>query len=384
MKRIILNVGLCLLFPALVTAQEVRKNRPDGGYLFTIDHDIAATEVKSQDRSGTCWSYSTVSFLESELIRTGKGSHDLSEMFVVRNTYPKKVELYLRMQGNSRLSAGGTFHDVLNVLRTDGIVPQEAFSGLADGEQSHNHAELDALMETMAKTWVDNPAGKLSTKWKPALEGVLDAYLGQDITEFEYQGKSYSPQSFAEELELDADEFIEFTSFIHQPFYEKNLLEIPDNWDYHQMYNLPLEELVEVMDYALSNGFTVAWDADVSEKTFSHKNGVAVMPATPYRKLSADERKALFNEPQPELEVTPENRQAAFDDYTTTDDHLMHITGMAHDQNGTPYYLVKNSWGDSNACGGYLYVSLPYVQAKTIHILIHKDAVPKEIMKKLK
>ena len=376
---------LNLLIPLFLSAQtEIIRNKKDGGYIFTIENQLAATPVKSQDRTGTCWSFSTVSFMESELLRMGKGEFDLSEMFVVRNIYPEKASLYMRMQGNSRFSPGGTFHDVHTVFNKYGMVPESAFSGKQTKEEKHMHFEMDKVLKSMCDALISNPNGKLSDHWMDAIHGVLDAYLGERPETFTYKGKSYTPKSFAASLEINTDDYVELSSFTHHPWYNKFVLEIPDNWDYNQVYNVPLDEMVATIKHALKSGYTVAWDADVSEKTFSHKNGVAIIPAKNWGELSASERNQLFDAPAEELNVTPEIRQTSFDNYETTDDHLMHIVGLAKDQNGKPYFMVKNSWGsETNQCGGFVYTSEAYIRYKTIHILLHKDALPEDLKEKL-
>ena len=373
-----------VLFPGVQAQEEIRRNKPGGDYQFTILHDLDATPVKDQAQSGTCWSFSTVSFFESELLRMGKGEYDLSEMYVVRQIWPRKAELFVRMQGSSRLSGGGLIHDVNTVLANDGMVPEAAYSGILVDPSGHNHTEMEAMIDSYLKAVVKNPNKHLSTRWDDAFANLLDAYLGEVPAEFEYQGQTYTPASFNESLGLRVEDYIELMSFTHQPYYRQSVLMVPDNWDHHPMWNLPLDDLVAVVNNALANGYTVAWDADVSEKTFSHRNGVAVVPAQTWDDLSAREREALFDRPQPELEITETIRQAAFDNQTTTDDHLMHITGMAKDQNGTTYYLVKNSWGDSNQCGGYLYVSEAYFRYKTLHVMVHKDALPAAVAEKIR
>ena len=375
---------LIFLFPIFLSAQtEVIRNKKDGGYIFTIENQLAATPIKSQDRTGTCWSFSTVSFMESELLRMGKGEYNLSEMYVVRNIYPEKARLYVRMQGNSRFSAGGTFHDVHTVFNKFGMVPESVFPGRENGEK-HMHFEMDKVLKSMCDALISNPNGTLSDHWMNAIHGVLDAYLGERPETFTYKGKSYTPQTFASSLGINTDDYVELSSFTHHPWYKKFVLEIPDNWDYNQVYNVPLDELVETINHALKAGYTVAWDADVSEKTFSHRNGVAIIPAANWNDLSANERNELFEAPSEELVVTPEIRQASFDNYETTDDHLMHIVGLAKDQNGKSYYMVKNSWGsDTNQCGGFVYTSEAYIRYKTIHILLHKDALSDGLREKL-
>ena len=349
-------------------------------YQFTETIDLEATPVISQGRTGTCWSFSSTSFLESEIIRLTGKQIDLSEMYTVRNTYPKKAENYVMRQGKAQFSEGGLAHDVINSVREYGLVPQEAYSGLFANERDHNHAELVAVLEAMVKTYVDNPGRKLSKNWDDAVDAVLNVYLGKNPTTFMYEGKQYTPKSFLEMTGIVPDDYVTITSFTHAPFYSKFILNIPDNWSYGSMYNVPLDEMMAAVDNALENGFTVELDCDVSERTFSSKDGVAVIP-----KDSENNIKALQGI-YPEMKITQEYRQDEFENFTTTDDHLMHITGMLKDQNGTKYYKVKNSWGTDetrNANGGYVYFSEAYMRLKTISIMVHKDALPKNTAKKL-
>jgi bleomycin hydrolase len=349
-------------------------------YQFTTQIDLEATPVISQGRTGTCWSFSSTSFLESEIIRLTGKKVDLSEMYTVRNTYPEKLENFVMRQGKAQFSEGGLAHDVINSVATHGLVPNEAFSGLFQDETAHNHAELVAVLEAMAKAYIVNPASKLSKKWKPATEAVLDTYLGENLKQFTYEGKQYTPASFRDAMKLVPKDYVTLTSFTHAPFYSEFILNIPDNWSYGSFYNAPLDELMASIDNALSKGFTVELDCDVSERTFSSKDGVAVIPRDTENTIKA------LQGVYPEMDITQEYRQDEFENFTTTDDHLMHITGTLVDQNGTKYYKVKNSWGTDesrNANGGYVYFSEAYMRLKTISITVHKDAVPKGTAKKL-
>ncbi|MFT7072111.1 C1 family peptidase [Patiriisocius sp. Uisw_017] len=349
-------------------------------YKFTTVLDLETTPVISQGKTGTCWSFSSTSFLESEVIRLTGKQVDLSEMYTVRNTYPKKLENFVMRQGKAQFSQGGLAHDVLNSVKDCGMVPNEVFSGLFQNETSHNHSELVGVLKAMGETYISNPARKLSKKWKPATEAVLDIYLGKNVTNFTYEGKSYSPESFRDAMKIVPADYPTITSFTHEPFYTAFILNIPDNWSYGSMYNIPINEMIESIDNALAKGFTVELDCDVSERTFSSKDGVAIIPAN-----SGDNKKALQGL-YPEKNITQEYRQDEFENFTTTDDHLMHITGSLTDQNGTKYYKVKNSWGDDaerNANGGYVYFSESYMKLKAISITLHKDAIPKKTAKKL-
>ncbi|MDP5172610.1 MAG: aminopeptidase [Bacteroidia bacterium] len=382
MKNLVLLFLMLGSLP-LIAQEEIIRNKPGGHYEFTIETSLDATPVKDQASSGTCWSFSTVSFFESELLRMGKGQYDLSEMYVVRQIWPMKADQYVRMHGSARLSGGGLFHDVNTIFSQSGMMPESAYSGKLVNPGQHNHNKMEAIIESFVEAVVKNRKKQLTSQWDDALEGILDAYLGEVPETFEYRGETYTPQSFAESLELDMNDYVELMSFQFQPYYQQSVLMVPDNWDYHAMWNLPLDELVATVDHALEQGYTVAWDADVSEKTFSHRNGVAVIPWIDWNEMNATQQAEVFDHPQKEMDITEELRQAAFDDQRTTDDHLMHITGIAKDQNGHKYYLVKNSWGDSNACGGYVFVSEAYFRYKTIHVMLHKDGVPASVAGKL-
>lgn len=349
-------------------------------YKFTTEIDLETTPVISQGRTGTCWSFSSTSFLESEIIRLTGKEIDLSEMYTVRNTYPKKAENYVMRQGKAQFSEGGLAHDVMNSVRDYGLVPQSAYSGIFKGETGHNHAEMAAVLTAMVETYVDNPGRKLSKKWDDAIEAVLDVYMGQNPNIFAYEGRQYTPMSFLEMTKIVPEDYITITSFTHAPFYSEFILNIPDNWSYGSMYNVPLDEMIATLDNALKNGFTVELDCDVSERTFSSKDGVAVIP------MDADNNVKALQGVYPEMSISQEYRQDEFENFTTTDDHLMHITGILRDQNGTKYYKVKNSWGTDesrNANGGYVYFSEAYMKLKAISITIHKDAVPQATAKKL-
>lgn len=349
-------------------------------YKFTTEIDLETTPVISQGRTGTCWSFSSTSFLESEIIRLTGKEIDLSEMYTVRNTYPKKAENYVMRQGKAQFSEGGLAHDVMNSVRDYGLVPQSAYSGIFKGETGHNHAEMAAVLTAMVETYVDNPGRKLSKKWDDAIEAVLDVYMGQNPNIFAYEGRQYTPMSFLEMTKIVPEDYITITSFTQAPFYSEFILNIPDNWSYGSMYNVPIDEMIATLDNALKNGFTVELDCDVSERTFSSKDGVAVIP------MDADNNVKALQGVYPEMSISQEYRQDEFENFTTTDDHLMHITGILRDQNGTKYYKVKNSWGTDesrNANGGYVYFSEAYMKLKAISITIHKDAVPQATAKKL-
>nr|WP_320023027.1 C1 family peptidase [uncultured Draconibacterium sp.] len=399
MKLRFIFTVLITVFTLSVFAENDKKEKEEG-YVFEDEISLAATPVKDQYRSGTCWSFSGLSFLESEMMRQGKPEVDLSEMFVVWHTYSDKAKKHVRLHGNLNFSAGGAFHDVTNMVAKYGIVPESVYNGLNYGEEKHVHGEMDNVLKDHVDAVVKNGNRKLSTVWHDAIDGTLNSYLGELPQKFEYEGKQYTPQSFASDyVGLNMDDYVEITSYTHHPFYDKFILEVPDNWSWDEVYNVPLEDLENIIDYSLNNGFTVAWAADVSEKGFASSNkGVAVLPAAPEENMDdaeiakwealpqKDKDKELYklDNPVPELVVSQEMRQRAFDDYETTDDHGMHIIGTAKDQEGHTFYKVKNSWGDYNKYNGYFYASKPYVNYKTMCIMVHKDGIPQSIREKLK
>lgn len=403
MKRTknILFFALTVLFLAFsinLFAQESEKEKSEG-YVFTHTKEIKYTPVKNQNRSGTCWAFSGVGFLECELLRKGKGTFDLSEMWIVNRAYSDKADMYVRMHGNWNFGGGGAFVDVIEMTDKYGILPETAYKGAAYGEELPVHGELDALLKAYLDVIIKNPNKKLSTAWKKGYDAILDAYLGTAPEKFTYNGKEYTPKTFAASLGLNKSDYISITSFTHHPFYTQFPIEIPDNWLMKNSYNVPLDEMMRVLNYAIDNGFSIAWGADVSDKGFNWKKGVAVLPEVDMENMSDSDKARWENlsqgdktdelhkldKPGKEKTVTQANRQEAFDNYTTTDDHGMVFVGKAKDQNGTPYFIVKNSWGvDSrNPYGGFLYASEPFVAMQTINIVLHKDAVPADIKKKL-
>ncbi|NVO03274.1 MAG: aminopeptidase [Bacteroidetes bacterium] len=371
MKKNILLLFAISLFIGSTFAQ-----KDDKVYNFTTVKQIKTTPVKDQAQSGTCWSFATTSFIETEMLRLGKPEVDLSEMFFVRNAYPLKALKYVRLHGSSNFGPGGQAHDVINMIRDYGIVPDEIYNGKNLGESKHYHNEMDAVLKAMLDAIVNNKDGKISTAWKSLVDNTLDTYLGKIPTTFNYNGKSYNAISFKKDFcGINPDDYIEITSFNHHPFYQKLDLEVPDNWSNGLYYNLPMNEMMNVIENALSNGYSVAWDGDVSEKEFSNKKGFAIVP------LNEDKSKTEITT---EKTITQEMRQSMFDNYSTTDDHLMHIVGKVNDQKGNTYYLTKNSWSATgNDFGGYINLSEAFVKLKTVAILIHKDAIPAEIAKKI-
>jgi aminopeptidase C len=370
----------------------------NAGYQFTVIKENPVTSVKNQGSSGTCWSFSGVAFLESELLKTGKGEHDLSEMYIVRRNYADKADKYVRLGGNLNFAQGGSFADVIETLDEYGVIPDEMYTGLNYGETNHNHGEVEAVLSGYVKGIAANKSGRISPVWATGFNSVLDAYFGAIPKDFQYQGKTCTPQSLAQSLGLTSKDYVSFTSFMHHPFYTPFAIEIPDNWRWAFSYNVPVDEMIRVIDNAIDNGYTVAWASDVSEVGFS-RNGIAVIPddqapenigsdQAHWLGLPRSEKnsriKALVDRgPVKEKVITQEMRQIAFDNKETTDDHGMLIYGIAKDRNGAKYYLVKNSWGAAGNYKGIWYVSEAFVKYKTINILVNKAAVPSAIAKKM-
>ena len=397
MKRILICIIALAAITIQATAQEQEKKNEEG-FLFTVIKENPITPVKNQSSTGTCWSFSSLGFMESELLRMGKSEYDLSEMFVVSRTYTDKADKYIRLDGALNFAQGGGFDDYLYVLRKYGMVPDEVMPGLNYGEDVHRHGELTAVLTGIVEAVKKNPNRKLSTAWKNAFQGALDAYLGKVPESFEYKGTTYTPLSFAASLGFNPDDYISITSFTHHPYYTQFALEIPDNWLWGTSFNVPIDEMMSVIDHAIMEGYTVLWASDVSEQGFG-RNGIAMYPTTDPREMigsdqarwlemSATERSNAFRNlkaPVAEIkEVTQEMRQEAYDNKQTTDDHGMQIYGIAKDQNGTKYYMVKNSWGDdAGNYKGLWYVTEKFVQYKTMDIQVHKNSIPRDIKKKL-
>ncbi len=390
MKNIVLIATLGLLSLNTV-AQEPKKEE---GFVFSTVKENPITSIKNQNRSSTCWSFSSLAFLESELLRQGKGEYDLSEMFVVHHTMADRAERYVRLHGDNSFSPGGSFYDVVYCMNNYGLVPQEAMNGIMYGDTLPVHNELDAVAEAYVNAIAKGKLTKLTPVWMNGLNAIYDTYLGKCPEKFSYKGKEYTPLTFAKSLGLNADDYVSLTSYTHHPFYKKFAIEIQDNWRNGESWNLPIDEFMTVIENAVNNGYTVAWGSDVSEDGFT-RDGIAVVPQMNRTDLTgsdmarwtgltmADKRKELTSKPMPEMEITQEMRQKAFNNWETTDDHGMLIYGMAKDQNGKEYYMVKNSWGTNNKYKGTWYASKAFVKYKTMNILVHKDALPKEIAKKL-
>ena len=390
MKKSLFIASLLLAGAAVATAQE-------SGYQFTTVKSLKTTPVKNQARTGTCWCFATTSFMETELLRMGKGEYDLSEMFIVRQKYMNQLEDNYLRHGRGNTGPGSLSHTWMNAFNQVGIVPEEVYSGINYDSELHNHGELQQYVSGIAQIGVK--LKKRSPEYYKILNSIFDTYLGPLPEKFTYKGKEYTAKTFAASLGLNMDDYVEITSFNHKPYYKPFAVEVGDNWEFAQQYNVPLDEMIEVMDYAINNGYSVCWDGDVSEKGFSHKNGVAINPAVEkvedysgtdrarFENMTSEERLAeayKFEAPCPEINVTQEVRQEGYESFVTTDDHLMHITGIVKDQNGTKYYITKNSWGtERNSNGGFLNMSESFVRAKTIYVMVHKNAIPAQLRKKL-
>ncbi len=359
-------------------------NKAGSKYQFTIVKDNGATSVKNQFHSGTCWCFSTQSFLESELMRMGKGTVNLSQMFVVHNMYLLKAQNYIRYQGHANFGDGGEPHDVINSLRMFGVVPASAYLGMPATMEKPELSEQDNVLHAMLDAMLKLPEGHLDPNWFEAYKGALDGYMGKVPTEFTYEGKTYTPQSYAKYLGLNPDDYVEITSFTHHPFYSKFILEVADNFENGEVYNVPLDDLQKITDNALMNGYTIEWGSDVSEPGFdARKSSLAIMPEADMGMMTASQKDSLFLNPVPQKKITQEMRQEAFDNLATTDDHGMQITGIAKDQTGQEYYIVKNSWGTANYCKGYFYLSQPFYLYKTTSIMVNKNAIPADLRKKM-
>lgn len=397
MTKRLFTLALAGLMTFGAFAQDAKK---DEGFVFTTVKENPITSIKNQNRAGTCWCYSTMAFLEAELLRMGKGEYDFSEMYIVHNTYLDRADKAVRTHGDVSFSQGGSFYDVLYGMETFGLVPEvEMRPGVMYGDTLSNHTELSAVSDAVVAAIVKGRQSKLQSDaegnmlWKKAIESIHDIYLGERPETFTVNGKEYTPKSYYESTGLNADDYVSLTSYTHHPFYEPFILEIQDNWRWASSYNLPIDELMEVFDNAIMEGYTIAWGSDVSEAGFT-RNGVAVMPDAEkaqelsgsdmahWLKLSPAEKK-LNDKPQPQKWCTQEERQLGYDNWETTDDHGMLIYGIAKDQLGNEYYMVKNSWGESGTYKGIWYASKAFARYKTMNIVVHKDAVPKAIRKKL-
>ena len=392
MKRNFIMAALLAVSASLFAQEE--------GFTFTVVKENPITSTKNQNRSGTCWAYSSLGFFEAELLRMGKGEYDFSEMYLAHKTYEDRAKAAVRTHGDISFSQGGSFYDCVYCMKNYGIIPEGAMPlpGTLYGDTLANFNEFFSLLEPQVAAIAKGTQKKLSPIWFKAINATLDTYLGECPQEFNYNGKTYTPQSYFASTGINLDDYVSLTSFAHHPFYEPFIIEVQDNWRWASSYNLPLDEFMEVMYSAVKNGYTFAWGADVSENGFS-REGIAVCPDIkrlkeengsdyahwfgPSRNKGIDIREAYTAHPRPEIEVTQEMRQEAYDNWETTDDHGMLIYGIAKDQNGKEYFMVKNSWGTNFKYKGVWYASKTFVAYKTMNILIHKNAIPKNILKKL-
>ena len=397
MKKL-LTLAVAAMVAMGISAQDVKKENSNKPVFTTIkEHKI--TSVKDQNRSGTCWAYSTLSFFESEILKKTGKNYDLCEMFIANKDYMERAILTVRMHGDSQFAQGGSAEDVLDIIKEYGICPETAMPlpGTMQGDSLANFNEFFSVMEPFVEAVSKNKAKKISNQWKPALQGILDAYLGKCPEEFTYEGKKYTPKSFAASLGLNWDDYVSITSYTHHPFYTKFAVEVQDNWRWGLSYNVPMDEMMRIIDNAIDQGYTVAWGGDVSEEGFTRK-GLGILydtkaaqslsgsDAARWLKLSQTEKKSKLDSlgvNAPEMVPTQEMRQEGFDNWELTDDHGMHIYGVAKDQNGKEYYMVKNSWGEYGDYKGTWYMTKAFVAAKTMDFLINKNAIPKDIRKKL-
>lgn len=394
MNKNLLLAAVMMLLPGTMVAQEKPAAAKNDTVQFTVVKANPITSIKDQNQSGTCWDYSSLGFFEAELLRLGKGTYDLCESFVAYHTYMDRAEKAIRMHGDVSFSQGGSFYDVLYCMRHYGIVPQEAmpFPGSLYGDSLFNFNTLDAQASAYVKSIANSKMKKIPLTWKSTLSNIYANYFGELPKTFTYKGKSYTPESFQKSLGLNLDDYVSLTSFTHHPFYSKFVIEVQDNWRWAESYNLPLDEFMTVMESAVRNGYTFAWGADVSETGFS-RNGIATVPAKSYKNdltgsdaarwMGTNGKHMNEADSKDELTITQQLRQTAYDNWETTDDHGMVIYGLAKDSQGKEYFMVKNSWGEYGRYKGSFYASKPYVAYKTMNILINKNAIPKDIRKKL-
>lgn len=395
----ILTLTAAVLFATSVSAADQKEAAKANKPVFTIVKENPITSIKDQNRSGTCWDYSTLSFFEAEILKKTGKTYDLCESFVANKNYMDRAKTVVRMHGDAQFSQGGSAYDVLYVLKNYGICPQDAmpFPGSLTGDSLYNFNEFFSVMEPYVKAVATNKAPKISNQWKQGLQSILDAYLGNCPESFTYKGKTYTPKSFAASLGLNWNDYETFTSYTHHPFYTAFPVEVQDNWRQPASWNLPMEEMMKIIDNAVMNGYTIAWGGDVSEPGFT-RDGLAYMvdgkkiqstkgsDMARWLGLSAAKKKDIIAElgvNVPEVKASQELRQERFDNWELTDDHGMVIFGIAKDQNGKEYYMVKNSWGETGAYKGIWYITKTFIAANTMDFMVNKNAVPKDIRKKL-
>ncbi len=397
MKKI-LSIALLALFCA--NGAQAQEEKPSNKPVFTIVKKLPITSVKNQNRSGTCWAYSTLSFFESEILKATGKSYDLSEMFIANKDYLERAELKVRMHGDSQFSQGGSAGDVLLIIKNHGIVPETAMAlpGTLVGDTLANFNEFFSVMEPFVEAVATSKSKTISSQWKQGLQGIIDAYIGAAPEKFIYEGKEYTPKAFAQSLGIDWNDYVSITSYTHHPFYTSFAVEVQDNWRWDHSYNVPMDEMMQIIDNAIENGYTIAWGGDVSDDGFTRqglgilydlKAGGESLTGSDQAKwlgLKPGERKNFLEElgvNAPEATPSQEQRQKDFDNWTLTDDHGMHIYGLAKDQNGREYYMVKNSWGETGDYKGSWYMTKNFIAARTMDFLVNKNAIPKQIRKKL-
>jgi len=381
----LIKIIIFILIFSLTASFSESKKKEKPAYKFKILKQLPATPVKSQGSTGTCWVFSATSFLESEILRAGGEAVDLSEMFIARHAYTDKATRFVHMHGDANFSSGGQFHDVIDQMKKYGIVPENVFTGKLRGQFRHNHGELRTILRGFLDGVIKRKGKKLTPVWMDAFQAILDIYLGKDPESFKVKENNYSPESYLKSLPIDPEDYIEITSYTHHPYYKKFRLEIPDNWSYDRnYYNVPMNELLGIAKESLKKGYTFGWDADCSDKFFSKdKMDVALVPEKDWEQWKKKEQKDKIKKPVKEKNITAEMRQEAFENWSTTDDHLMHITGTAVDQNNQPYFLMKNSWGTDRKYKGYHYISEAYFKLRTICLMVNKNSLTKDMRDKL-
>ena len=399
MKKILTFALMALMALSASAAKKKEAAKDANKPVFTVIKEIPITSMKDQNRSGTCWDYSTLSFFEAEILKATGKTYDLCESFVANKTYLERAVQVVRYHGDCQFAQGGSSEDVLHTLKTHGICPEDAmpFPGSLYGDSLNNFNEFFSLLEPYVAAISKSSAKKISNQWKVGLQGILDAYLGKCPEKFTYQGKEYTPKSFMASLGINLDDYVSITSYTHHPFYSAFAVEVQDNWRFPLSYNLPMDEMMQVIDYAVENGYTVAWGGDVSEDGFTRQGlayaidakaaqGLGGSDMARWLKLTAEKKRNLIDSlgcTVPEIVPTQELRQERFDNWELTDDHGMQIYGVAKDQNGKEYYMVKNSWGETGEYKGTWYMTKAFIAANTMDFLINKNAIPAEIRKKL-
>ncbi len=399
MKKIL---TFALMAMVTISASAAKKKAPSKNQnkpVFTIIKEIPITSVKDQNRSGTCWDYSTLSFFEAEILKSTGKKYDLCESFVANKTYMERAIQVVRYHGDCQFAQGGSAEDVLSTLKNHGICPEGAmpFPGSLYGDSLNNFNEFFSLLEPYVAAIAKSNSKKISNQWKAGLQGILDAYLGKCPEKFSYEGKEYTPKSFVNSLGLNLSDYVSITSYTHHPFYTGFAVEVQDNWRFPLSYNVPMDEMMQIIDNAIDKGYTIAWGGDVSEEGFTRKGlayavdskatqSLAGSDMAKWLKLTPAKKNSILDSlgcNVPEIVPTQELRQERFDNWQLTDDHGMHIYGIAKDQNGKEYYMVKNSWGESGDYKGTWYMTKAFIAANTMDFLINKNAIPAEIRKKL-